>query len=398
MLGKDRSFILTVNSGSTSLKISLFGSDSQSLFLEGHIERIGLPQSHIQFKNKEGERIFELFLPLKDHDEAIAQLFSFLKKNRLDEKLLAVGHRIVHGGSLYREPRLITSETLQNLKELIPLAPEHLPSQILAIESFRKQVPHVKNIGCFDTAFHRTIPYYARQYALPKSLREMGIVRYGFHGLSCEHVMEELKKMAKEKALGKVIIAHLGGGASMTAVYKGQSLDTTMGFSPLSGLVMETRCGDIDPGAVLYLVKEKGLPASEVYHLLNNRSGLLGLSGISSDMKDLLEDNTQEAKEAIEIFVYQARKHLGALITALNGIDILVFTGGIGEHSALIRGKICANLDVWGIELDTTRNESHAAIISTDSSPSQIRIIKANEESVIARETFKLVSQGSLTL
>ncbi|TFE70569.1 acetate/propionate family kinase [Methylacidiphilum caldifontis] len=398
MQQKNHSLILTINSGSTSLKVGLFDCENQTFILKGNIERIGLAQSFFRLRNQEDQTVIEECFQLKDHDEAIAKLFGFLRKNKFDENLLAVGHRIVHGGLLYSEPRLITSETVDNLKELVAFAPEHLPSQILAIESFRKQIPHVKNVGCFDTAFHRTIPFYARWYALPKPIRDMGIVRYGFHGLSCEYVMEELKKTEKEKALGKVIIAHLGGGASMTAVYNGQSIDTTMGFSPLSGLVMETRCGDLDPGAVLYLVKEKGLTASEVYNLLNSRSGLLGISGISSDMKELIEDTTKEAEQAIEVFVYQAKKHLGALVAILNGLDILVFTGGIGEHSALIRKRICENLDFLGIRLDPLRNESNKETISKENSPSKIKIIKANEELVIAQKTFKLISQGSLTL
>ncbi|TFE66075.1 acetate kinase [Methylacidiphilum sp. Yel] len=396
---KDKqALILTVNSGSTSIKISIFDSETESLVLHGTIERIGITNSLFQFKNREGEIIAEELLQLKDHDEAIAKLFSFLKKHRLESSLLAVGHRIVHGGQLFQEPRLVTSEMLENLKELIPLAPDHLPSQILAIESFRKHIPQTKNICCFDTAFHKTIPHYARHYALPKSLRNMGIIRYGFHGLSCEYVMEELQEKEKEKALGKIIIAHLGGGASLTAVYNGQSIDTTMGFSPLSGLIMGTRCGDLDPGAVLYLIKEKGFRATELYDLLNKQSGLLGLSGKSPNMKDLLEDSTKEAKEAVNTFVYQAKKFLGAFITILNGLDILVFTGGIGENSAQIREKICKNLDFWAIQLDPLKNQAHNEIISTEKSSTKIRIVKTNEELIIARRTLQLLRQGTLTL
>ena len=389
--------ILTINSGSSSIKFSVYQiGHSESLILSGIIERIGLKPTILKFKDAQGETNLGDHLYLRDHDAAFGALFQWLRKNSPVEKIDAVGHRIVHGGSEYSRPQEITPELIEKLKGLAPLAPDHLPNEITGIAAINNTYPGLSQVACFDTAFHRHLPLRAKMFALPRSLFREGIMRYGFHGLSYEYIMQELMTVAGEKAAkGRVIIAHLGSGASMVAVKDGKSMDTTMGFTPTGGLMMGTRSGDLDPGILIYLLAEKGLSPSSLNEVLNVYSGLLGVSGRGSDMKFLLDNETKssDVAEAIYLFCYQAKKFLGALCTTLGGLDTLIFTGGIGENSPVIRKRICDDMTFLNIYLDPIKNEANKSIISSDGVPTTIRVMRTNEELMIARHTNNVVNQ-----
>ena len=389
--------ILTINSGSSSIKFSVYEmGPSESLILSGIVERIGLKPAILRIKDAQGESNLEDNLNLCDHDAAFRALFEWLSRNSPVEKIDAVGHRIVHGGIEYSRPQDITPELMEKLNELVPLAPDHLPNEITGIMAINNTYPGLTQVACFDTAFHRQLPVRAKMYPLPRSLFQEGIMRYGFHGLSYEYIMQELITVAGEKvARGRIIIAHLGSGASMTAVNDGKSMDTTMGFTPTGGLMMGTRCGDLDPGILIYLLAEKGLSPSSLNEMLNVYSGLLGVSGRGSDMKFLLDNETKssDVAEAIYLFCYQAKKFLGALCTALGGLDTLIFTGGIGENSPVIRKRICDDMTFLNIYLDPIKNEANKSIISSDGVPTTIRVMRTNEELMIARHTNNVVNQ-----
>jgi acetate kinase len=282
-----------------------------------------------------------------------------------------------------------------DLRALVPIDPNHLPQAIVAIEAVGRTYPAVPQVACFDTAFHSRMPRVARLYALPSRLVEEGIIRYGFHGLSYEYVMEKLRIIEPEAAAGRVVLAHLGNGASMAAVRGGVGIDTTMGFTPTGGLVMGTRSGDLDPNVPLYLLEERGLTPAEVSDLLNRRAGLLGVSGTSADMRDLLERELADgrAAEAIALFCYQAKKFLGALAASLGGLDDLVFTGGIGEHSATVRERVCEGLGFLGIRLDPDSNAAHARVVSSDASTVTVRVVPTDEDLMVARHTRRLIEQ-----
>jgi acetate kinase len=387
--------ILTINSGSSSIKFSVYQmGQSESLILSGIIQRIGLKPTVFKIKDAPGETNVEDNRNLRDHDAAFKALFKWLSKNSPVEKIDAVGHRIVHGGIEYSSPRDITPELMETLNELVPLAPDHLPNEIAGIMAINKSYPGLTQVACFDTAFHRQLPVRAKMYPLPRRLFQEGIMRYGFHGLSYEYIMQELMTVAGEKvARGRIIIAHLGSGASMVAVKDGKSMDTTMGFTPTGGLMMGTRSGDLDPGILIYLLAEKGLSPSSLNEILNVYSGLLGVSGRGSDMKFLLDNETKSSDiaEAIYLFCYQAKKFLGALCTALGGLDTLIFTGGIGENSPVIRKRICDDMTFLNIYLDPIKNEANRSIISSDGVPTTIRVMKTNEELMIARHTNNIL-------
>jgi acetate kinase len=367
---------------------------SESLILSGIIERIGLKPTILKTTDAQGEIYIDDGLYLRDHDAAFKALSEWLRKNSPVEKIDAVGHRIVHGGIEYSQPQDVTAELMEKLNELVPLAPDHLRNEIAGITAIKKTYPGLNQVACFDTAFHRQLPLRAKMFALPRGLFREGIIRYGFHGLSYEYIMQELMNAAGEKvAKGRVIIAHLGSGASMVAVKDGKSMDTTMGFTPTGGLMMGTRSGDLDPGILIYLLNEKGVSPSSLHEMLNMHSGLLGISGRGSDMKFLLDNETRsiDIAEAIYLFCYQAKKFLGALCAALGGIDTLVFTGGIGENSPVIRKRICDELTFLNIHLDPIKNESNKVIISSDGVPTTIRVMRTNEELMIARHTNNIV-------
>ena len=363
--------ILTVNCGSSSLKYGLFSqSDTPEQLHSGQIRDIGK-------------------LPVKDMEAAVDQLIAVLNERFSDYEITAVGHRIVQGGLQHMEPEKVTDQLLSSLSKLTSLAPDHLPAELAAIRAFAQVFPRATQIVCFDTAFHQHMPFVARHYALPRRLWEQGLLRYGFHGLSYEYIMQQLQQTAPETANGRIIIAHLGNGASMAAVHKGHSIDTTMGLTPAGGLVMSTRPGDMDPGVILYLLKEQKMSTDELNELLNKQAGLKAVSGKASDIEDLLETASEHdhAAEAIDLFCYQARKYTGALAAAMGGLDTFIFTGGIGEHAPEIRQRICEGLEFLGMHIDTIQNEQAAAVISARGSAVVIRVIPTSEEQMIAQHT-----------
>ena len=396
-MGQD-SHILTINSGSSSIKFSLYVlGATESLILEGELSRIGVPPGFFQAQDHEGKQLIAQESDLPDHDAAWKTLFNWLKGHEIGQDLHAVGHRLVHGGTAHVQPQLVSPALLEDLKLLMPLAPEHLPHELKGLKAGRRYFPDLPQVVCFDTAFHRRMPPVAQRYALPASLTAEGLQRYGFHGLSYEYLTRELAREAGSPgAAGKLVIAHLGNGASMAAIEGGRSLDTTMGLTPAGGLVMSTRSGDLDPGVILYLLQEKGLTPAAINRLVNHQAGLLGVSGLSGDMHDLLaqEEANPDAALAVELFCYQARKFIGALAAVLEGLDTFVFTGGIGEHAPTIRARICQPLQFLGLHLDPELNQVNAPIISLKESPVTVRVMKTNEELMIARHTRELLTAG----
>ncbi len=393
-MGRD-SHILTINSGSSSIKFSLYAlGETESLILKGELAGIGGEHGYFQAEDQEGHQLTAQKLDLPDHDAAWKILFEWLQSHEVGKDLHAVGHRLVHGGPAHVKPQLVFPALIADLKLLMPLAPDHLPHEIKGLEAVHRHYPRLPQVVCFDTAFHRRMPEVAQRYALPEPLFRAGLQRYGFHGLSYEYLTQELEREAgPQEASGKLIIAHLGNGASLAAIEAGRSLDTTMGLTPAGGLVMSTRSGDLDPGVIIYLLQEKGMTPPAVNRLINHQAGLLGISGISSDMQDLLAraDTEAGAALAVELFCYQARKFAGALIAVLGGLDTFIFTGGIGENSATIRARICANLEFLGIHLDPELNQENAPIISKQDSRVTIRVMKTDEELMIARHTQDLL-------
>jgi acetate kinase len=393
-MGRD-SHILTINSGSSSIKFSLYVlGETEDLVLKGDLDRIGVGHGVFQARDNQGRQLAAQELELPDHDAALKTLFAWLEGHAAGQNLHGVGHRLVHGGAAHVQPQRVSPALLKDLKLLIPLAPDHLPHEIKALEGVRRHFPDLVQVACFDTAFHRRMPEVAQRYALPGSFTREGLQRYGFHGLSYEYITQELAREAgSPEAPGKLIIAHLGNGASLAAIEGGRSLDTTMGLTPAGGLVMSTRSGDLDPGVILYLLQEKKMTPAAVNHLINHQAGLLGVSGLSPDMQDLLaQEETQAAAAlAVELFCYQARKFVGALAAVLGGLDTLVFTGGIGENSAVIRTRICAPLKFLGLRLDPDLNRQNDPVISEKDSPVTVRVIKTNEELMLARHTRDLL-------
>jgi acetate kinase len=385
--------ILTINSGSSSVKTSLYRMGrSEELVAVGQLEGIGREHGHFQVADGSGKRVLDQALNLPDHAAAFRTLFDWLKGQASTGQVSAVGHRVVHGGPRFQVPSRVSSELLAEVRRLIPFDPLHLPSEIAAIEAVSRLYPELPQVACFDTSFHRTMPDVAKLFALPRRLAEQGVHRYGFHGLSYEYILEELGRIDPAAAQGRLIIAHLGSGASMAAVRDGRGVDTSMGLSPLGGLVMATRCGDLDPGVPLYLLLAQKLPVQDLVRLLNAESGLLGLSGVSADMRELLTQaaTNPAASLAVDVFCYQARKFLGAYAAALGGLDTLVFTAGIGERSAEVRRRICEGLGFLGIELDASRNAGNETVISTGRVT--VRVIRTNEELMIARQTQRAAS------
>jgi len=389
--------LLTINTGSSSLKAALYSlreDTVESPELRVEASTIGSRGCGMRLADDRGEILDERRDDLPDHAAALDAIMSRLRDRWLDrDDLAAVGHRIVHGGDRHREPQRVTPEVVADLRALVPIDPNHLPHAIAAIEAVGRAYPAVPQVVCFDTAFHSRMPRVARLYALPRQLAQEGIVRYGFHGLSYEYVMEELRRLEPEAFDACVVVAHLGNGASMAAVRGGVGVDTTMGFTPTGGLVMGTRSGDLDPSVPLFLLKERSL--TEVSDLLNKQAGLLGVSGTSADMRDLLGRETDDgrAAEAVALFCYQAKKFLGALAAALGGLDALVFTGGIGEHSATVRERICDGLEFLGIRLDPDRNAAHARVISSDDATVRVRVVPTDEDLMVARHTRRLIEQ-----
>lgn len=376
--------VLTLNAGSSSLKVALFPASGDQPMVTGLVDSIG-PTAALKLKNERGEAIAPAPGDMSTHAGAMQTVVATLRRAYPDLDLVAIGHRVVHGGDRHTAPALVDAAELQALDALSPFAPLHQPHNLAGIRAAMESFPGVPQVACFDTAFHRNHPWVNDTFALPRSFYDEGVRRYGFHGLSYDYVSGELARTAPQLAEGRVVIAHLGNGASMCALQDGRSMASTMGFSALDGLPMGTRSGQLDPGVMLYLMDQRGMSAAEISDLLYKRSGLLGLSGLSNDMRRLEAAGTPEATQAIDYFVFRAQREVGAMAAALGGIDALVFCGGIGENSRLIRARICERLDWMGIEIDHQRNAANDRVISSEMARTTVMIIPTNEELVIAR-------------
>jgi len=393
--------ILTINGGSSSIKFALFeAGDSLRRILEGTIERIGLPEATFRVKGKTETDGFSRPVKAPDHTVAVAILMDWLKGSNGLGALTAVGHRVVHGGPKYSQPQRITAAMIDELHRLSPFDPEHLPAEILLTEAFHRRFPDLPQVACFDTAFHHDLPRVARLLPIPRRYEAQGVRRYGFHGLSYAFLMEELGRLAgAETARGRVILAHLGNGASLAAVRDGKPMDTSMGFTPTAGVPMSTRSGDLDPGLVWYLARVDGLDAQRFNEMVNSQSGLLGVSETSSDMQDLLGREAQHlrAAEAIALFSYQIKKWIGSFAAALGGLDTLVFAGGIGENAPVVRARICEGLGSLGIDIDAKRNAANEGVISGEAARVSVRVIHTDEELMIAQTVSQVLSLCSTT-
>ena len=381
--------ILTINGGSSSIKFALFeAGGSLRRILEGGIDRIGQPEATLRVKGSKPADNFSRPVNAPDHTVAVGALMDWIEERGGRDTLTAVGHRVVHGGPKYSKPQLITKEMVEELHQLSPFDPEHLPEEILLTEAFHRRFPELPQVACFDTAFHHDLPRVARLLPIPRRYEAQGVRRYGFHGLSYAFLMGELTRLAgTEAARGRVILAHLGNGASLAAVRDGKSVDTSMSFTPTAGIPMSTRSGDLDPGLIWYLARTEKMNAKQFNEMVNFQSGLLGVSETSSDMRDLLDHETQDvrAAEAVALFCYQAKKWIGAFAAALGGLDTLVFAGGIGENAPKVRARICDGLGFLGIELDEKRNATNEGAISAAASRVAVRVIRTDEELMIAR-------------
>jgi acetate kinase len=392
--------ILTINGGSSSIKFALFEvGDSRRRVLEGELERIGLPEATLRVKGVDPEADFSRPVAAPDHTVAVGILMDWIEERSGRDPLSAVGHRVVHGGPKYSEPQQVTAEMIEELRRFSPFDPEHLPLEIELIEAFRQRQPALPQVACFDTAFHRSMPRVATLLPIPRRYEAAGVRRYGFHGLSYEFLMAELARLGDPAATkGRVILAHLGNGASLAAVHDGNSIDTSMGFTPTAGLVMSSRTGDLDPGLVSYLARTEQMGATQFQEMVNHASGLLGVSETSSDMRDLLGREAQDARaaEAIALFCYQVKKWIGAFAAALGGLDTLVFSAGIGENAPPVRERICNGLGFLGIELDQKRNAENAPLISSKAGRVKLRVIRTDEEIMIARSAARVLNLGSI--
>jgi acetate kinase len=379
--------ILTINGGSSSIKFALFeAGDSLRQILEGAIERIGLPKAALRVEGVNQADNISRLVAAPNYTAAVGALMNWIEERGGSDALTAVGHRVVHGGPKYSKPERITPKIVLDLHGFSAFDSEHLPEEILLIEAFQGRFPALPQVACFDTGFHHDLPRVATLLPIPRRYEKQGVRRYGFHGLSYAYLMEELTRLAgAEAAQGRVILAHLGNGASVAAVLAGQSVDTSMCFTPTAGVPMSTRSGDLDPGLSWYLAHTENMSAKQFNEMVNFKSGLLGVSETSSDMRDLLAAEAQDvrAAEAVALFCYQVKKWIGAFAAALGGVDTLVFAGGIGENSPIIRARICAGLGFLGIELDEKQNAGHANVISVASGRVVVRVIPTDEERTI---------------
>ncbi len=386
-----RPCILTINGGSSSIRFAVYEiREPLCRRLDGKIERIGVRGTRLIAGDPPGKPRPLRRLGASDHRTAVAALLDWLETRPIFESIVAVGHRVVHGMK-HSEPERVTPKLLAELRRIRPFAPDHLPREISLLEAIGDRHPHLVQVACFDTAFHRSMPRVAKLLPIPRRYLTKGVERYGFHGLSYAYLMEELKRLDPAAAQGRVILAHLGNGASMAAVRGGKSVETTMGFTPTSGLVMSTRTGDLDPGLIYYLARTEGMTPARFQKMVNQESGLLGVSGISPDMRDLLarESGNVRAAEAIALFCYQAKKWIGSFAAILGGVDTLVFAGGIGENAPVVRARICEGLGFLGIELDESSNVETAAVISREASRVTVRVIGTDEELMIARSVLR---------
>jgi acetate kinase len=390
--------ILSVNCASSSIRFALYAVGSgERLLRSAHCEGIGLPQGSSRLTGPDGAVLREDRASIPDHETAVRRVLDWLAASG-EFAPGGVGHRVVHGGPRHSRPVIVTPDVEAEIHKLRQLDPEHLIPELKVIRLMRSFFPEVLQVACFDTAFHSQMPLVAQMHPLPRSLHEQGIRRFGFHGLSYEYLLEQLEAVAGTGAAqGRVIIAHLGGGASMAAVKGGESIETTMGYMPNGGLMMGTRSGDLCPGVLVHLMLEKRLSAAEISEMVNFQSGLLGVSGVSRDIQELLKisDTNPHAAEAVQLYCYTAKKHLGSLAAALGGLDTLIFSGGVGENAPKVRWMICEQLEFLGIRIDQARNRLNAPVISPDGSPVAVRVMATNEEVVIARTAGRVLRGGS---
>jgi acetate kinase len=394
--------LLTLNGGSSSLKAACFTfKRPPQRRWSGAVQRIGVSAATLSVRDSAGASR-RSDVEAADHEQALQHLLDALSADALSadcdpDRLCAVGHRIVHGGPLYHRSQRVTPEMLAELHRISPYDPEHLPAELALVEAVARQRPNLPQIACFDTAFHHDLPTTARLLPIPRRYADAGVRRYGFHGLSYAYLMQELGRLAgADAAQGRVILAHLGNGASLAAVRAGRCLDTTMAFTPTAGLPMSTRSGDLDPGLFAYLTRSHGLSVEQFHDMVNHHSGLLGISEISSDMRDLLDQEMHDprAAEAVAIFCYQVRKWIGAYAAALGGLDTLVFSAGIGAHQPVIRARICAGLEFLGVRVDEQANAANAPVISAPG-PVSMRVIPTDEERMIAEEVMNVLGSGN---
>lgn len=388
----EKQHIVTVNAGSSSIKLAVFTAHDIQRTFEAAVENIGQPSSRLITEG--GNRP----VAAKDHTAAAALLMEELSENGAATTVVAVGHRIVHGGPKYYKPQPATDEVLKDLRSFEAFDPEHLPIELSLVEAFQEMLPKTRQMLCFDTAFHHDLPNRSRLLPIPRQLETKGVRRYGFHGLSYAYILEELRRVEGEAAAnGKVVIAHLGSGASLVALHNGKPVDTTMSMTPASGIPMSTRSGDLDPGLLLYLARTLGYDADRLHHMANFESGLLGISETSADMKKLLEIEADDlrARDAVDIFCYNVAKTIGGFAAALGGLQTLVFTGGMGENAPQIRSRVCTELAFLGITLDDARNQAGERLISTDGSSVGVHVIHTDEAVTIARETSNLLTGGA---
>jgi acetate kinase len=389
--------VLTINAGSSSIKFALFeidDDDPPTLASRGEIETIE-SAPHFIARDARGEVSTERrwSQDQTNFQTLVEKVIGWAEGHLGGDALRAVGHRVVHGGTRFDGPCVVTPGILDELDALTPLAPLHQPHNLAPIRAIAKARPRLPQVACFDTAFHRTMPTVATRFALPRKLEDEGVRRYGFHGLSYEYIARRLREIAPRTAAERVIAAHLGNGASLCAMHDGRSVDTTMGFTALDGLVMGTRCGNLDPGVILYLEQQRGMSAKQVEHMLYHDSGLLGVSGgIASDMRELLASDDPRAREAVELFAFRTAREIGALTGSMGGLDGIVFTAGIGEHAAMVREMVCARLGWLGVKLDAAANARDAGVISAFDSRIELRVIPTDEEAMIARHTLDALS------
>ena len=385
--------ILVLNAGSSSVKFALFEDCSEPpLILKGSVSGIG-SDARIKVKKADGKETLEKDLEesaVKNPTDALSTIMDTLSQMAPDIDVTAVGHRVVHGGVEFDGPVALSGSVIDKLQSLTPFAPLHQPHNLAGVAAARLRFPDARQIACFDTAFHRSHPWVNDTFALPRKFYDRGIRRFGFHGLSYEYISGKLDEIAPHYQDGNVIVAHLGNGASMCAIRDGHSIGSTMGFSALDGLPMGTRCGQLDPGVVLYMMDQMSMSADEIEQMLYRESGLKGLSGLGSDMRELLANSSLEAAQAIDYFVFRIRREIGAMAAILGGLDAVVFTGGIGENAHIIRERICDDMDWLGLELDETRNRQNVEIISSDRSRVRLFVLPTNEELVIARHVRSL--------
>ncbi|MDZ4812319.1 MAG: acetate/propionate family kinase [Pseudomonadota bacterium] len=387
--------ILTINAGSSSIKFA-FHQNGETLErqLHGKIDRMGLSGAALTFNDPTQNQPGKIEIETADHKSAAGFLVEWLEQQKDFASIAALGHRVVHGMQ-HTAPAMVTDALIDELHRISPYSPEHMPIEIELIETFRRLHPGLPQLACFDTVFHRSMPRIAKLLPIPRRFDAKNVQRYGFHGLSYAYLMEELVRIGAPAATsGRVILAHLGNGASLAAVRDGRSIDTSMGFTPAAGLMMSTRSGDLDPGLADYFVRVEGMTPPQLQHMVNHQSGLLGVSETSSDMRDLLTQEAVDvrAAEAVALFCYQTKKWIGAFAAALGGLDLLVFSGGIGENAAPVRTRICEGLDFLGIELDESRNAQTAALISTDASRVAVRVIRTDEQVMIARSVQRALA------